>query len=285
MSFKNFIPNVWAAGVNRELDRLLVFAEDCNTQYEGTVKKQGESVTILGVGKPTITTISKANGKRELADPEVIEDTSVIMYINQLSTFNYMVDDIDAAQAKENVDGTLKSETSEALADEIDKHIASVTADKNIARVFDAPVVISAKEGEEGKEYVLDVMDLAIQKLQENNVPNSTYIVATVSPKFYRLLKKAYRFEDTNNSDILKNGKVGMYGHVTVKLSNNVHKVGVVEHISVRTKRAIAFAKPHTFTEAKRADNWFSDVIRGYVLYQAKAVRPKEAVVIEAKYA
>lgn len=282
--FNNFIPNVWAAGINKELDRLLVFAEDCNTQYEGSVKKQGESVTILGVGKPTITTISKATGKRELAAPEVIEDTTVIMYINQLSTFNYMIDDIDAAQAKENVDGTLKGETSEALANEIDKHIASVTADKSIGRVFTAPVVISAKEDDDGKTYVLDALDLAIQKLQENDVSDSTYIVATVTPKFYRLFKKAYRNEDTNNSGTLKNGKVGMYGNVTVKLSNNVYKNGDVEHISVRTKRAIAFAKPHTFTEAIRATGWFSDVIRGYVLYQAKAVRPKEAVVIEAKY-
>ena len=285
MSFRNFIPNVWAAGVNRELDRLCVFVEDCNTQYEGSVKKQGESVTILGIGKPTITTISKATGKRELGEPETVADTSVIMYINQLSTFNYQIDDIDAAQAKENIDGTLKSETSEALANEIDKYVGKVCADKSCKRVYETPVVISAKEGESGKEYVLDAVDKAIEILQENDVADSTPIVITVTPKFFRLFKKAYRFEDTNNSGILKNGKIGMYGNITVKRSNNVHKEGDVEHISVRTKRAVAFAKPHTHTEAMRSTKWFCDVIRGFVLYDAKVVRPKECVIIEAKYA
>ena len=283
--FNNFIPNVWAAGINRELERLCVFVEDCNTQYEGTVKKQGESVTILGVGKPTITTISKAGGKRELGDPETIADTSVIMYINQLSTFNYQIDDIDEAQAKENVDGTLKGETSEALANEIDKFVASKAADDNAPKLYDDPVVIGSKEGEEGKEYVLDAVDKAIEKLQENDVADSTPIVITVSPKFFRHFKKAYRFEDTNNSSILKNGKIGMYGNVTVKRSNNVYKKDGVEYIMVRTKRAIAFAKPHTHTEAMRSTKWFCDVIRGFVLYDAKIVRPKEMVVIHAKYA
>lgn len=283
--FNNFIPNVWAAGINRELERLCVFTEDCNTQYEGTVKKQGEAVTILGVGKPTITTISKATGKRELGDPETVADTSVIMYINQLSTFNYQIDDIDAAQAKENVDGTLKGETSEALANEIDKYVAKVCVDKSCTRLYETPQVISAKEGVAGTEYVLDAVDKAIEKLQENDVADSTPVVITVSPKFYRLFKKAYRFEDTNNSGILKNGKVGMYGNVTVKRSNNVHKADGVDYIAVRTKRAVAFAKPFTFTEALRSTKWFCDVIRGYVLYDAKVVRSKECVVIEAKYA
>lgn len=283
--FNNFIPNVWAAGINRELKRLCVFMEDCNTQYEGAVKKQGESVTILGVGKPTITTISKATGERKLGKAEVVEDTSVTMYINQLSYFNYAIDDIDAAQAKENVDGTLKSETSEELANVMDKHIAATCADKSCKRAYEAPVTVSAKEGEEGKKYVLDVVDQAIQLLQEADVADSTPIVMTVSPAFFKIFKKAYRFEDTNNSDILKNGKVGMYGKVTVKLSNNVYRKDGVEHIAVRTKRAVAFANPLNHVEADRNPDWFGDIIKGYALYQAKVVRPKECVVIEAIYA
>ena len=283
--FNNFIPNVWAAGINRELKRLCVFMEDCNTQYEGAVKKQGESVTILGVGKPTITTISKATGERKLGKAEVVEDTTVTMYINQLSYFNYAIDDIDAAQAKENVDGTLKSETSEELANVMDKHIAATCADKSCKRAYEAPVTVSAKEGEEGKKYVLDVVDQAIQLLQEADVADSTPIVMTVSPAFFKIFKKAYRFEDTNNSDILKNGKVGMYGKVTVKLSNNVYRKDGVEHIAVRTKRAVAFANPLNHVEADRNPDWFGDIIKGYALYQAKVVRPKECVVIEAKYA
>ena len=56
MAYQNFIPDVWSTAINRELERSLVYAEGCNRQYEGEVKKMGDTVRILGVGKPTITT-------------------------------------------------------------------------------------------------------------------------------------------------------------------------------------------------------------------------------------
>lgn len=40
MAYQNFIPTVWNAEINRELERLCVFVEDCNTQYEGNVKSR-----------------------------------------------------------------------------------------------------------------------------------------------------------------------------------------------------------------------------------------------------
>ncbi len=285
--FKNFIPNVWAVGINRELERLYVFAEDCYTEYEGQAKKQGESVVISGIGKPTITTISKNTKNKVLGDAETIEDASIVMYVNQLSTFNYKVDDIDAAQAKEDVEGALKTETSEALANEIDRYISSKAADSSVKKLYgDTPVIIKAKETEtEGEEYVLDAVDKAIEYLQENDVSDSTPVVITVSPKFYRRFKKAYSFEDTDNSDIIKHGKIGVYGNVTVKLSNNVYKADGVEYIMVRTKRAIAYAKTHTHTEALRDPKWFNDIVRGFVLYDAKVIRPKEIVTLNVKYA
>ena len=53
--YNNFIPEVWVNAIQRDLERLHVFASDCNRQYEGEVKQMGDSVKILGVGKPTIT--------------------------------------------------------------------------------------------------------------------------------------------------------------------------------------------------------------------------------------
>ena len=75
MSYANFIPTVWNEGIMRELERLCVFSEDCNRQYEGDVKKKGESVAILGVGKPTIKSIAKANRNNDIDGPEEIEAT------------------------------------------------------------------------------------------------------------------------------------------------------------------------------------------------------------------
>lgn len=289
MAYETFIPSVWAEGINRELERLCVFAEDCNRQYEGKVEKQGESVTILGVGRPTITTITKQDKKGlDIGDPEEVPTSSIIMYINQLSWFNYGIDDIDKAQASADIMGALESETSEGLANEVDKHIAAQVVDSTVPKLFAAPIkAISGDAAGTTEMNVLDILDLAIQKLRENDVSDSTPVVVTVTPRFYTLLKKAYTKIDTDNSEMLKNGKVGMYGRVTIKCSNNVHKTenGTVDNIMIRTKRAVAFAKPLTKTEAYRPQRGFRDAVKGFILYQAKVVRPKEMFNINVKYA
>lgn len=279
MAYANFIPSVWNEGINRELERLCVFVEDCNRQYEGSVKKKGESVTILGVGKPTIKSLAKANRNNDIDAPEEIEDTSVIMYINQIRYFNYMVGDIDKAQAVNGVMDALEQETSEGLADEVDKYVASFAVDSSVAKLYSAATTVT-------KDNILGVLDLAIQKLYENDVKATTKIVVTISPRFYTLFKQAYIDKDTDNSEMLKNGRVAKYGNVIVKMSNNVHKTdsGATDNIMIRTQRAIAFAKPLTHTEPYRPEKKFADAVKGFILFDAKVVRPKEVININVKY-
>ncbi len=280
MAYANFIPSVWNEGINRELERLCVFVEDCNRQYEGSVKKKGESVTILGVGKPTIKSLAKANRNNDIDAPEEIEDTSVIMYINQIRYFNYMVGDIDKAQAVNGVMDALEQETSEGLADEVDKYVASFAVDSSVAKLNASPTTVT-------KDNILSTLDLAIQKLYENDVKATTKIVVTISPRFYTLFKQAYIDKDTDNSEMLKNGRVAKYGNVVVKMSNNVHKTdsGATDNIMIRTRRAIAFAKPLTHTEPYRPEKKFADAVKGFILFDAKVVRPKEVININVKYA
>ncbi len=289
MSIANFIPTVWAEEIERELKRVCVFVEDCNQKYEGKIEKQGDSVRILGVGRPTISTITKPMSKGlKIGDPEEIPTTSVTMYINQFSWFNYGIDDVDKAQAKGDLTGVFAEETTEALANEVDKHIASTVADATVPKLYATPkIVVAGVPANDNEANVLDVLDLAIQKLQENDVPDSTPVSVTVTPRFFNILKKAYREIDTDNSGIIENGKVGKYGGVTVKRSNNVYKTdgGAVDNIPIRTKRAVAFAQPLTHTEAYRPDQSFIDAVKGYILYQAKVVRPKEMLNINVKYA
>ena len=288
MSYSNFIPAVWSEGIDRDLEGHYVFVDDCNRNFEGEVKEKGESVKMLGVGKPTIKSIAKANKNNDIDTAEEIEDTSVIMYINQIRYFNYMVGDIDKAQSVGGIMDALSAETSEALADEIDKYVASFAVDESVVALYGKnPVKVVAGEAGEGEKNVLHILDEAIQWLQENNVKGSTKIVVTVSPRFKTLLKRAYVDLDTDNSEMMKNGKVGKYGNVIVKMSNNVHKTadGTVDNIMIRTQRAVAFAKPLTHTEAYRPERKFADAVKGFVLFDAKVVRPKEILNINVKYA
>jgi len=277
MSYQNFIPTIWAEEINRELERLCVFAEDCNRQYEGLVKNRGDSVRILGVGKPTIYTTTDKD--ITLSAPETVEDTSITMPINQIAYFNYKVDDIDKRQAVGGIMEALSKETSEGLANTMDAFIANMaTYPEAIKDVASAYTV--------NESNILSKIDAAIQKLYENDVTPSTEIVLTCSPRFYFLLKRAYVNVDTDNSKMLQNGRVGRYGNVVIKMSNNVATAsgGTVDLIMVRTKRAIAFVNPMTHTEAYRPESSFSDAVKGFVLYDGKIVRPKEMIVMNVKY-
>ena len=289
MAYQNFIPTVWNEGIERELERICVFAEDCNRKYEGSVKEKGESVKILGVGKPTIKSLAKANKNNDIDAPEEIEDTSVIMYIDQIRYFNYMVGDIDKAQAVGGIMDALEQETSEGLANEVDTYIASKAVDESVKALYgNTPVKVVANENAgTGEKYVLDILDEALQKLYENDVKSTTKIVVTISPRFFTLFKRAYINKDTDNSEMLKNGRVAKYGNIIVKMSNNVHRTsnGTVDNIMIRTQRAIAFAKPLTHTEPYRPEKKFADAVKGFILFDAKVVRPKEVININVKYA
>lgn len=279
MAYQNFIPTVWAEGIERELDRLCVFIEDCNRKYEGKIKQRGDGVRILGVGKPTIREITKDSKNADIEAPEEVEDTSVMLYINQIAYFNYIVGDIDKAQAVGGVMEALQEETNEGLANATDKYVASMAVDKSVAKLYSSPKQVT-------KDNVLSILDEAIQKLYENDVKATTKIVVTISPRFYTIFKQAYIDKDTDNSEMMKNGKVAKYGNVIVKMSNNVHKTdsGATDNIMIRTQRAIAYANPLTHTEAYRPEKKFADAVKGFILYDAKVVRPKEVININVKY-
>jgi len=288
MAYTNFIPTMWAVGIEKALEKLYVFADDCNRKYEGTVSKQGESVKILGVGRPTITRISKANRNNNINDVEEVEDTSVIMYINQIAYFNFMVGDIDKAQASEDgIMNALQDETSEGLADEADKYIAALVNDSSVKKVFASDTKVVNGATASGATNILEAIDAAIQKLYENNVKPTAKIVIDMSPRFYTIFKQAYITKDTDNSEIMANGRVGKYGNAIVKVSNNVTKSGngASDYIMVRTPRAIAYANPMTHVEPYRPEKKFADAVKGFMLFDAKVVRPKEIVNLNVKYA
>lgn len=288
MAYTNFIPTVWAEQIQRELDEKCVFVEDCNRQYEGKVKELGDSVTILGVGSPTIKELNRSQAGNDIDGPEEVESTSAKLYVNHLAYFNYKVADIDKAQAVNGLMDALNVETTEKLANVIDRYIGGFAIDSSVEKVFGTTQLITAGTTSSSSGMnVLEVLDEAIQKLYERNVSDSTKIVATVSPRFYTLFKRAYGDKDTNNSMILKNGKVGMYGHVTIKMSNHICRTddNATDNIMIRTQRAVAFVKPHVHTEPYRPEKSFSDAVKGYVLYEGKVIRPKEILNINVKYA
>ncbi len=275
MSYKNFVPRVWAKKIQHELERKMVFAEDCNREYEGEVTNIGDTVKILGVGKPTIKT--QVGGDIVLTGAEKVESTAVSMPINHIAYFDYMVGDIDKLQATGGIMEALNKESSLGVANEMDKLISEVARDKLAVRFSSTATAIT-------KDNILPTIDSCLVKLYDNDVQPNDEIVMTVKPWFYMILKQAYTALDTDNSKMLENGKVGRYGNVIVKMSNNVvQDTNGNDLVMIRTKKAVAFANPKVHTEPYRPEKAFADAVKGFALYDTKIVRPKELIVLNCK--
>lgn len=282
MSYQNFKAKIWAKAIDRDLERVFVFADGTNQQYSGEIKGLGDTVRIKGVGKPTVTEHDLINGDITLSAPEKVADTSVSLVVDKAAYFNYAVGDIDKEQGAGNVMAVLNTESSEEVANKIDLHIANlVHPDVNTVGVqtyANSNTVITAAN-------VMSVFDGVQQKLYENDVNPATEVEIILPPWLYMVFRQAYQAKDTDNSEYLTNGKVAKYGNMTIKMSNNVaHKtVSSKEHyyVQVRTKRAIAVAMSEAHTEAYRPESAFADAVKGFKLYGAKIVRPKELVMLE----
>ena len=309
MAWQNFIPAVESKQLLKERDKYLTLAAHCTRKYEGQVKKAGDRVKIFGVGSPTIYTLNKdgkytanqvgpgaiaGTGKQVIQGgipvAEDIEDTEVEFQVNQMATWNYGVGDVDSALmgGDDSKLAMLRKKQAKKLAEIHDSHVAKVISGFKPCKYkgdevgSDGKVLVKNGSGE-GFINPCDLIDNIVQKLNEQDIPDSEQLVLECSPKFWKLLKKEYRDLDTNNSAMLAGRKCGEYNDIKVFKTNNTHVDGA-EFIFVRTLDSVAFVDPHTANEAYRPEKGFADAIKGWNLYEAAIVDPKGLISVEVKY-
>ena len=293
MSVNNFIPEVCSAEFMEGLETKLIFAEDCNRDYEGEVKKVGDAVRILGLGDAR--TAQWTDGKLHRVDVDYeIEDTSMLMPINQISYWRFGIDDLDKRQAMggSSLYSRWMTKENKKVAKDMDTHIAGIhIGDPGVQtyapKISGSKVAITA-DGSGGTMAIIDVMDEMIQTLREKDVDPDAYTVLTAPWWFIMMLKRAYVELDTDNSAMIKNGKVGMYGNVVLKASNNCYHFTDSNNsnkdtycLQLKTKEAITFANPFTHTHAYTPEDFFEDKVKGYSLYQAKVVDPQQILNVQ----
>lgn len=298
MSFDNFRQKIWAKGIQKDLDKVHIYASGTVREYEGVIKDLGDTVRIKQVGKPTITVQELTETKTEngivmagrdvtLGDPENIPDSALSVVVDHRALFNYQVKDIDEAQGAKGVMEHLNSETSEGLADVHDRFIADlVKTDPAVHSYANSAIELTVNN-------LFETLDGAQQVLFEQNVSPGTEIDVFIPFWIHTLLRQGYIKTDTDNSDMLRNGMVAKYGSMNLKASNNVptRTVGSGQNayteylIQMRTRRAIAFVHQATHLEPYRPEKSFSDAIKGFDLYGGRIIRPKEIITIPVKKA
>ena len=278
----NFIPQVWSARMLDFLDKAHVFGSVVNRDYEGEIKAFGDTVKINQIGDISISDYTKNDQSDTFPRPSELTSTQTTLKIDQAKMFNFIIDDIDAAQINPKVMDTAISRASYGLADVSDKFIAGMYVDAAVQVGTDAaPVTIKTTAAYE------QLVALS-QKLDENNVPTVGRFVI-VPPVFYSQLLLDDRFikAGTSKSDgVLTNGLVGEAAGFTIYKSNNVSvdNTGKVYHIMAGHPMGITFAQQVLSVEAYRPEKKFGNAVKGLMVYGAKVVQPKALAVLSASF-
>ncbi|WP_282804270.1 P22 phage major capsid protein family protein [Clostridium tetani] len=262
MAVKNFIPQIWSARLLANLDKNFVYAGAVNRDYEGEIKKFGDTVKINQMGNVTVK-----DYKGTIEDPEELTSNQTILTIDQAKYFNFKVDDVDKAQANVGLVDKGMARASVAIKDVIDQYIASFVKEAKIKMgSTGAPIDVTVSNAYD------TLVDLGV-KLDENNVPRAGRFA--ILPAFYLgLLAKDPRF--TKEYKILENGVVegATVSGFELRMSNNVPVSAGKYNIMAGTDMAISFAGQITKIEAYRPEKSFSDACKGLYVYGAKVVQP-----------
>jgi hypothetical protein len=264
MAIDNFIPEIWAAGVTQSFMANQVVIPTLNTQFTGTVTR-GNQVHIINATTPTIVDY-KAAGRSITA--EALNDTEVLLNINQEKAFSVNVDDVDKVQASSDfgpwVDAAGKALAEDAEAYVIEQMAAGSTNGNTGAVEVDTPAKARAAVR-------------AIRTLMSNaKVPTSDRFMV-VNPDFADLLIDGLSDAAVaGGTEELRNGQIlRLYGFNILEsaLLESETPAAVGYHSGM-----VAFANQINSLEALRNPTKFADIVRGLNVYGAKVI--KQAAVV-----
>lgn len=279
MAVDLFIPEVWAAELLTTLERRYVFAQEgiVNRDYEGEIENFGDTVHIGSLTDPTISTYVK---NTTVINPQTLTTTDQSLLIDQSKYFAFEVDDVDAAQVRNN--GGLMSKAAaraaSKLRDTVDVFLATLAS-------TGGTVLTPADVATADAAFLL--LRTLRMRLNKNDVPTEDRFVV-VSPEFEALILGDNRFVDASrygSSEPIRNGEIGRAIGFSILVSNNLPAgtAGTPPEVSnfviAGHPMAMTFAEQIVKTEAYRPESAFGDAVKGLHLYGAKVIRPEALIV------
>ncbi|MGN1161628.1 MAG: hypothetical protein ACI4SX_05200 [Candidatus Fimenecus sp.] len=284
MAVTGFIPKLWSARLLNALDKSHVFANVVNRDYEGEIKKMGDTVHINTIGAVTIGTYTQNTDFS--SGPETLATTDQTLTIDQAKYFNFQVDDIDAAQAAGDIMDKAMTRAAYGLADASDKYIAGILAGAADATntVSTSAVALTSSNVYENVVKMRTILDKA-------NVPTAGRWLV-IPPEMYALILLDDRFVKTGGEmaeGILKTGLVAQAAGFDIYLSNNCVSANVSEKVTYTitggVDSAATYAEQIVSTEAYRPEKRFADAVKGLHVYGAKVVDKAQLACLKATFA
>ena len=284
MAVTGFIPKLWSARLLNALDKSHVFANVVNRDYEGEIKKMGDTVHINTIGAVTIGTYTQNTDFT--SGPETLATTDQTLTIDQAKYFNFQVDDIDAAQAAGDIMDKAMTRAAYGLADASDKYIAGILAGAADASnlVSSTAVALTSSNVYENVVKMRTILDKA-------NVPTAGRWLV-IPPEMYALILLDDRFVKTGGEmaeGILRTGLVAQDAGFDIYLSNNCVSVNSnstdTYTIVGGVDSAATYAEQIVSTEAYRPEKRFADAVKGLHVYGAKVVDKAQLACLKATFA
>jgi len=282
-----FIPEIWSGKLIEKFYAATVLAAISNTDYEGEIKNQGDTVKIRT--KPTITIKDyRADGDLEVERPR---GSLVELQIDRGKYFNTILDDVMEVQSDLNNMSMWSDDASEQMKIVIDMEVlgglrlkahaknrgitaGKISGDLNLGATG-TPLAIVPDDAETGEVEVIDLILRLGQALDEQNIPEAgrwLIIPAWVSTYIKRSeLRQAYLSGDAVS--MLRNGRIGMVDRFTIYVSNLLPQ-GVLAGLNAG-ETAIYAGHSHSLTfasqvhnvETMRSERTFGTLLRGLQVY------------------
>lgn len=281
MAITNFVPDIWSARIQVALRKAQVAANLVNRNYEGEIRRMGDSVKITSVDDVTIGSYTSHSD----ITWEAIDDSTRSLTISQAKYFAVQLDDIEKAQAV-NGGAALEQAVSNAayqLRDVADAYLLGVmnTAAEGTANDLGTVAIHT-----DASALYDSFVDLAVA-LDEANVPEEDRFVV-LSPSLHGRLLKLDEFMkagDTAAPAARINGYIGEVAGLPLYKSNNLPTVtdaAATGGLAIAGYRgATTYAEQIVDVESMRLQNVFADGVRGLHVYGAAVTRPTAVAKVE----
>jgi hypothetical protein len=266
-----------------------VLAAISNTDYEGEIRNQGDTVNIRT--QPNITIREYVKGQNIVVENP--DKPKIQLVIDKGEYFACVEDDVDRVQSDVKLMDMWSKDASEQMKIRIDQRVltdmlpevATINKGTTAGRISSAfnlgttgsPLSVT-KDGAGGTTSVIDlIVDLGTV-LDEANCPEAGRFLV-IPARMAGLIKKSELKDASLSGDgtsIVRNGRLGMIDRFTLYVSHNL-KVdsGGKYNLVAGTKMGFTFASQMTEMETLRSENTFGNIIRGLQVYGYKVVKPE----------
>lgn len=272
MALKKFLKEFWSA-------KILVTFHD-NAVVTGTVDRDYEQdalgarrVHIPGVVPVQVKDYATGVALDSNGDPiprtteaDEVTDTGVDLDLDQEKAFDFLVDDVDAAQSNPSLVSAYTESAARGLNRDADKSLLAVA-------VTTGRTLSGATAATDAKTAWNILRDLA-KELDKAEVPEDQRF-AVVNAEFAALLRehdsKITKANESGTTEGLRRATIGEILNFTVLQSPNLPERDKPQVTAYHTS-ALAFASQIQKTEALRAEKKFADRVRGLHVYGHKVL-------------